>query len=136
MGLGRLEPEAPQGPETTEDWPQANRRSTTDLTLIRPPTRNRERSKHLYSLAFRVFINRQRPPATVGFGTISGTTGSRRVASKLDFRGLRFPQWMGGIPVRAQKTGRSHEIMISRSGAGGRNVNVGRADEAFAEHGV
>ena len=35
MGLGRLEPEAPQGPETTEDWPEANRRSTTDLTLIR-----------------------------------------------------------------------------------------------------
>ena len=35
MGLGRLEPEAAKGPETTEDWPQANRRSTTDLTLIR-----------------------------------------------------------------------------------------------------
>jgi hypothetical protein len=35
MGLGRLEPEAPQGPETAEDWPKANRRSTTDLTLLR-----------------------------------------------------------------------------------------------------
>jgi hypothetical protein len=35
MGLGRLEPEARNGPETTEDRPQADRRSTTDLTLIR-----------------------------------------------------------------------------------------------------
>ena len=38
MGLGRLEPEAPQGPETTEDGPEGHRRSTTDLTLIRPPS--------------------------------------------------------------------------------------------------
>jgi hypothetical protein len=36
--------------------------------------------------------------------------------------------------VRAQKTERSHEIIISRSSAGGRNVNVGKADEFFAEH--
>jgi len=35
MGLGGLEPEAPQGPETTEDGPKSHRRSTTDLTLIR-----------------------------------------------------------------------------------------------------
>lgn len=35
MGLGGLEPEAPQGPETTEDGPEGHRRSTTDLTLIR-----------------------------------------------------------------------------------------------------
>jgi hypothetical protein len=30
MGLGRLEPEAAQGPETTEDGPQGHRRSTTE----------------------------------------------------------------------------------------------------------
>ena len=59
MGLGRLEPEAPQGPETNEDWPSrrplqrpetaevparapeahANRRSTTDLTVFRIGTK-------------------------------------------------------------------------------------------------
>jgi hypothetical protein len=112
-------------------------RATADplsTSRFRPPTPNHGRSKPLYFLGIRVSINRQRPAPTVGFGTISGTTGSRRVASKLDIRGLRFPRWMGGIPVRAQETGRSHEIIISRSSARGRNVNVGKADEVFAEH--
>ena len=35
MGLGRLEPEARNGPETIEDGLKGHRRSTTDLTLIR-----------------------------------------------------------------------------------------------------
>jgi hypothetical protein len=40
------------------------------------------------------------------------------------------------LPVRARKTGRSHEIMIPRSGGGGQEVNSRKADEVFAEHGA
>jgi hypothetical protein len=39
------------------------------------------------------------------------------------------------IPARARRTRGGHEIMIPRSGGGGRNVNPGKADEVFAEHG-
>jgi hypothetical protein len=36
MGLDRLEPEAAERLETSEDGPEGHYRSTTDLTLIRP----------------------------------------------------------------------------------------------------
>jgi len=39
------------------------------------------------------------------------------------------------MPVRVRRTRRSHQIMIPRSGGGGRNVDRGKADEVFAEHG-
>ena len=40
------------------------------------------------------------------------------------------------MSVRARRTRRSHEIIIPRSGGGGRYVNPTNADEVFAEHGV
>jgi len=54
-------------PETTEDWPQANRRSTTDLTLIRPPSNrpNRQENRHLslgISLAVDRFSSKESAP--------------------------------------------------------------------------
>ena len=37
--------------------------------------------------------------------------------------------------VRTRRARRSHEIMIPRSGGGGRNINPGKADGFLAEHG-
>ena len=73
MGLGRVEPEAAERPETTEDWPQANRRSTTNLTRIRPRPNRPDPGNDLDSLrSIRTssrFLTRNQPSA--GICTIS-----------------------------------------------------------------